>query len=343
MTRQLGDAEIDLARQEVRDWMKSRPDITAAHIAQHTTLSDSTVRAWIAGGFPGGHQVVDGILSAVRKAKAGDILGPGGREAVVLTDGDNSRVGKLANRGRFYATQTARRIFEVLEYCAENNTIGVATAAYGAGKTEAVREWQRRTAGKVVSNYFEFDEFASTNKVDLVRCMGRMYGIDTNVGSQNGGPVFRELCNRIRQNPGLLIFDQCETLRPRVCQVLRQIHDRTADAGVGMVMLAAPSLLERLVKMVDLGALASRVGIFAPLTGITRAEMAAIVKQEGITDMEESAFNLWYTATGGSMRRLMRSIDLLTAKHAGKRVTERTMEGVAGHLWGLNLGRAVAA
>ena len=88
------------------------------------------------------------------------------------------------------------------------------------------------------------------------------------------------------------------------------------------------------------GALTSRVGIFAPLTGITRAEMAAIVKQEGITDMEESAFDLWYKATGGSMRRLMRSIDLLTAKHAGKRVTERTMEGVAGHLWGLNLERA---
>jgi len=340
MVRQLTEAEIDAARQEVRSWLASRPDITAAHIAQHTTLSDSTVRAWIAGGFPGGRQVVEGIVSAVRKAKAGEILGPGGREAVVLTDGNPAAVRKLANCGKFYETQTARRIFEVLDYCAENSTIGVATADYGAGKTEAVREWQRRTAGKIVSNYFEFDEFAATNKVDVVRCMGRMYGIDTNVGSQNGGPVFRELCARIRQNPGLLIFDQCETLRPRVCQVLRQIHDRTADAGVGMVMLAAPILLARLVKMVDLGALASRVGIYAPLTGISRAEMAAIVKQEGITDLEESAFDLWYKATGGSMRRLIRALDLLKSKHAGKRVTEKTVEGVAGHLWGMNLGRA---
>lgn len=40
------------------------------------------------------------------------------------------------------------------------------------------------------------------------------------------------------------------------------------------------------------------------------------------------------------MRRLMRSIDLLKAKHAGKRVTETTLGGVAGHLWGMNIGAA---
>jgi len=89
--------------------------------------------------------------------------------------------------------------------------------------------------------------------------------------------------------------------------------DRTHEAGVGVVLLAAPILLQRMngSKLADLGALTSRVGVWAPLTGVSKQEMAAIVKQEGITDVEEAAFDLWWKATGGSMRRLMRAIDLL--------------------------------
>jgi hypothetical protein len=108
---------------------------------------------------------------------------------------------------------------------------------------------------------------------------------------------------------------------------------------VGVVLLSAPILLTRMnqSRIADLGALTSRVGIWAPLAGIQRAEMAAIVKQEGFTDIEESAFDLWWKATAGSMRRLMRALDLLKAKHAGKRITEKTIAGVAGHLWGMSL------
>jgi hypothetical protein len=108
---------------------------------------------------------------------------------------------------------------------------------------------------------------------------------------------------------------------------------------VGVVMLAAPILLARLMvgKMVDLGALTSRVGIWAPLSGLARGEMAAIVKQEGFEDVDAAGFDFWFKATAGSMRRLMRSIDLLRAKHAGRRITEKTVIGVAAHLWGMNV------
>jgi hypothetical protein len=68
--------------------------------------------------------------------------------------------------------------------------------------------------------------------------------------------------------------------------------------------------------------------------------MAAIVKQERFTDMDEGAFDLWFKATAGSMRRLMRSLDLLRARHDGKRIGEKTIAGVGGMLWGMNLGAA---
>jgi hypothetical protein len=342
MVRQVSDAEVSAAREEVRDWMKSRPDVTAAHIAQFTLLSDATVRAWIAGSFPGGRQVVDGIVSVVRKAKAGELLTPGGREAVVLMMDGDKPVRTVHRAGKFYETKTAKRIGEVLDYCSTQCVIGVVTADFGCGKSWAVKEWRRKNAGKVDATVFEFDEFSSHNKVDFVRVMSRTFGLAHQVGSQNGGLVFRDLCDYLRQNPCLMIFDQCETLRPRVCQVVRQLWDRTHDAGCGVVMLAAPILLQRLMsgKIIDLGALTSRVGIWAPLDGLTRQEMAAIVKQEGFLDVEEAAFDLWYRACAGSMRRLMRSLDLLRAKHQNKPIGEKTIAGVGGMLWGLSLGSA---
>ena len=342
MVTQLPEAVTNALREQAQAFLATRPDLGPADLAQHTTLAESTVRSFVRGAIPGGFEVAQKIRTVLEQARAGDILRPGGGEAVVLSEDATKRVRSLRRTGTFYETQTVRRIAEVLEYCVEQSTIGVVTADFGVGKTEAVKAWRRRNVGKAESTVFEFDEFSSTNKVDFVRGLARVFGVASEVGSQNGGLVFRDLCEYLRRYPQLLIFDQCETVRPRVCQVIRQIHDRTADAGVGVVMLAAPILLARLMagKMVDLGALTSRVGIWAPLSGLTRPEMAAIVKQEGFAEVDEAAFDLWVKATAGSMRRLMRAIDLLKARHAGKRVTEKTIAGVAGHLWGLNLEAA---
>jgi DNA transposition AAA+ family ATPase len=340
MVCQLPESVTSALRAEFTEFMKTRPDLGPADFCQYTTLAESTVRSFIRGDIPGGTEVVIEMRRVIAQAKAGDILAPrGAPESVYLTEDATRRVRKVARRGKFYETQTVKRIAETLDYCAEECAIGVITADFGVGKTEAVKDWRRRTAGKIESVVFEFDEFSSTNKVDFVRVMARQFGIADQVGSQNGGLVFRELCEYLRENPCLLIFDQCETLRPRVCQVIRQLHDRTHDAGVGVVMLAAPILLARLMagKMVDLGALTSRVGIWAALSGLTKAEMATIVKQEGFEDVDAAAFDLWWKACAGSMRRLMRSLDLLRAKHAGKRIGEKTVVGVAAHLWGMNV------
>jgi len=323
--------------------LASRPDLGPADIAQYTTLAESTVRVFLRGTIPGGREVVAEIERVIAQIKAGEILQPGGAEqAVVLLESGQRRERRVMRRNTFYETETARHIADVLDYAAAHCAIGVVTADFGVGKTEAVREWRRRTAGKVESLVFEFDEFSRCNAVDFVHCLGGVLGIECAPGSFNGGLVFRELCDRLRQQPCLLIFDQCETIRPRICQIIRELWDRTAEAGVGVVLLAAPILLARLSsgKMADLGALSSRVGVWAPLAGFSKEEMAAIVKQEGITDVDPEAFDLWWGATGGSMRRLLRAIDLLKAKHAGKRVTEKTVESVAGFLWGMKISRA---
>jgi DNA transposition AAA+ family ATPase len=346
MVRQESDNVTDRLRADVRSFLASRPDLGNPDLAAHSTLADHTVRSFVNGNIPGGHSVVSELRRVLDLAQAGDILQPGARNgaAVVVNDTTPERVRRVRKAGNFYQTQTVRRVAEVMDFCSEQCAIGVITADFGVGKSEAVAAWRKANAGKTDSLVLEFDQFSSRNIIDFICLLGAFFGVDRAGGSANGGKLFRDLCERLRKSPCLLIFDQAERVSLRILDLIRQIWDHTRDAGVGVVLLSAPVLLTRMTesRIADLGALTSRVGIWAPLAGVQRGEMAAIVKQEGFTDIEESAFDLWWKATGGSMRRLMRALDLLKAKHAGKRITEKTIAGVAGHLWGMVLSEGAA-
>jgi DNA transposition AAA+ family ATPase len=317
--------------------LQSRPDLSTADIAAHTALGTSTVTKFFSGWQPGTERIVREVERVLNLAEQGEILQPGGGRALMVMEQREPKRRVTSKRG-FYQTETVRRVAEVIEYCREEAAIGVVTADYGVGKTEAVSAWRRgpgRTADVVV---FEFDEFTASNKVSFISSLAEAMGLsDSRCGLADGARVFRTVVEELRAHPHVLIFDQCELCRPRVCQVIRQLWDHARDAGVGIVLLGAPVMLQRLKTMRDLGALESRVGVYAPLAGVSKPEMAAIVKAEGITDVEDEAFNLWWRATGGSMRRLMATLDLLKGKHAGKRITERTIGGLAGHLWGLKV------
>jgi DNA transposition AAA+ family ATPase len=345
MTRQVSDAVCDELREKCRQFFSSRPDLSAIDLAQHTRLADSTVRSFVNGNIPGGREVIREVHRVLKLAQEGEILQPGAEKAIVLPAERSQRIIRLPRRRHFYETQTVRRVAEILDYCVENCAIGVITAAFGAGKTEAVNAWRRGRGRKNESLMFEFDIFSSSNKVDLVQQLAKMLDLEPAPGTQSAGKVFRAVCEALQERPCLLIFDQVESVRPRVLQVLRQIWDRTREYGVGMVLLSAPILLARMrdSRMTDLGALTSRVGVWAPLGGVTKEEMAAIVKREGITEIDEEAFNLWWRATGGSMRRLMAGVELLRAKHGGRCVTEKTVSGLAAHLWGATIAAGAAA
>jgi len=345
MVRQMPEEVCEGLRGELRELLHSRPDITMLDLTHHTTLSDSAGKSFLNGHVPGGRQVIGEFRRVLELVKGGEILPPGGRNgAIVIHEEQPARVRRIAKRHNFFQTETVRKVAEVLDYCVENCTIGVITGDYGVGKSEAVRAW-RQERPKVESMVFEFSEFTCSDKVQCIRELAEMLGLNPPPGSQTGGRIFRAVCERLHEAPCLLILDQCENCRARIFQVIRQIHDRTHEAGVGVVLLSAPILLTRMTvsRMTDLGALTSRVGVWAPLNGLSRAEMAAILKREGITEVDEGAFDLWWQYTSGSMRRLMRALDLLAAKHAGKRVTEKTIAGLAGHLWGATNTAAAAA
>jgi DNA transposition AAA+ family ATPase len=320
-------------------FLRSRPDLSAGDLAAHTTLGPSTVRNFLAGSQPETERIASELTLLFQRIEAGEVLTPGASSSqpLTITEEHPERVRRVARRREFYEIETVRRVAQVLDYCHEQAAIGVITGDFGVGKTEAVSSWRQGAGRRVESLIIEFNEFTRGHKIAFLQELAEALGLPSVCGSQTAGRVFRLVCEHLALHPCLLIFDQCDTVRTPVFQVIRQIWDHTRHAGVGIVLLSAPVLLNRLRSsgLQDLGALTSRIGVWAPLAGVSRAEMAAIVKQEGITDVDEDAFDLWYRATEGSMRRLMAAIDLVKTKHQGKRITPKTIAGVAGHLWGM--------
>ena len=326
-------------RERLAELMRVRPDLTFADLAAHMAIGYSTLKNYAKGTGPPTERVEAEVTRVLDMIEQGDALQPGGDQVVSIMEQRPERVRRVACRNHFYQTEFVRRVAQVMTYCYDQAAIGLITADYGAGKTEAARAWRRSEGRDVDAILIEFDEFTAANRIAVMQAIAEALGIPSFCASNDGARLFRAVVAALRARPALLIFDQCELCRPRILQVLRQIWDRTRDVGVGLVLLAAPVLLVRLKasRMQDLGALASRIGVVAPLTGISREEMAAIVKQEGVTTMTDAAFNLWWRFCVGSMRRINASLNLLKTKHAGKEITEKTIAGVAEHLWGMQI------
>jgi type II secretory pathway predicted ATPase ExeA len=317
--------------QEIHELLRERPDIPAHILGSYTRCSASSVRHVLSGAKPMGPTVARELQRVVCLVKRGEILRP--------AQDENSVDGRRARS--FYLTESCRKIGQVLTFCAENAKIGVISGEYGIGKSEGVQFWRTHAGANIPSLNFEMSEFSARNIVDFISQLGELFDLPSNRARGRGGKIFRQICDSLCDEPLLLIFDQVEAVAPRVLQVIRQLWDHTRHAGVGIVLLGAPLLVERMrdTRMRDAGALASRVGIWTALRGISREEAADIIRQEGIGAIDDAAFTLLWRAAGGSMRRLMGVTDLLRAKHAGKAVTEKTLAGVAGHLWGIDWGK----
>jgi hypothetical protein len=118
MKRELTDEVCNAARERLRRLLAVRPDLRAEDLAQYTTLAACTVRLWLSGGMPGGHEVVGQMERVAELVESGEALAPGGRpEAVVLSEDTAKRVGRVSRHGAFYETQTVRRVGDVCDYC----------------------------------------------------------------------------------------------------------------------------------------------------------------------------------------------------------------------------------
>ena len=184
MVRQVSDDVCEPLRADLKAFLATRPDLGNPDLAAHTTLADHTVRSFVNGNIPGGNEVVSQLRHVLDLAQAGAILQPGVRNgATVLSDATPERVRRVRKAANFYQTQTVRRVAEVMDFCAEQSAIGVITADFGAGKSEAVAAWRKANAGKTDSLVLEFDQIRSRNIIDFICLLGAFFGVDRAGGS----------------------------------------------------------------------------------------------------------------------------------------------------------------
>jgi type II secretory pathway predicted ATPase ExeA len=321
------------------DTLARIPGLTIDAIAAHTTLQPSSVRNWRLGINSETATVREQISRALDLADNGDILTPPDARGLVV-EGE-SRPKRVKRQSKVYMTETLRKACKLIDICAEQASIGVATGYYGAGKTWAIEHWRKQQANArtgVESAVIELDVYTAGNTVTFIEELARQLGLAVRpAGPAGGHRVFRDVVEHLRSEPCVLIFDQCEAIKPRVLQVVRQLWDRTNDAGVGVAIFAAPILREKMLhsRMQDLGALTSRVTVWTGLAGLLRHEMADILKQEGVAEIDDPAFELWWKAIRGSMRVFFDMLRLIQTKHQGRRITEKTITDLAGYRLGI--------
>ena len=318
--------------------VKERLGLNAHDGALYTDFAWSTVQRYLAGDLKETERIREQMERFLARVKRGEIRGKLQENVVQITAGRRASRRPAQRQRRTYEIEMMRRVWSAIDLCVENDSLGLITADFGTGKTHAAQAWRARNLD-LESTYFEFDDFTATSKYDFISALASHLGVDDRVTQYTATRAFQAIVNRLRNEPAALIFDQCEMVRVRVLQIIRQLWDRTHDEGTAVVLLSAPQLLHRLERgrAGDLGALRSRIGAWVQLHGVRREEMAGILKAEGLTTVNDAAFDLWYRAINGSMRHLMESIDLLVARHKGKKIGQRTVIDVCRSLMGISI------
>lgn len=326
----------------VKDARERDPNFTLDGLANLTSFTASSMRNWFNGlntESPKLQAEVTAALNRYENGEASISRGSAGLPGLTLDEIREPRAeARMRKRGNLYPIPLTQDIFTFLEYCSELAVIGVMTLDFQAGKTTGLKAWIEEHAKD--SEFFEFDSFTGSSRCAFVKELGRGLGVDMRAGTTSAADNFRRLVEHLRQHPRLLILDQCEHLSESVFQVIRQIWDRTSDEGVGIAIVGAPVLRERMLRSRSraLGAIAARVAVWARPAGISRKTMAGIVKAEGFKNVDEDAFVLWYRGVQYCIGRLMRSIALL--KHNGEsHITRDVITGMSSYLWGMDVER----
>lgn len=322
----------------IRHLQIGNAELTPSLIADHVGVTRSSVQRWMNGHLKSA--AMDASVSTfIGRVEGGEIsLSPIPRGALRVEDIVDLAPRPAARRQgprMHYELEITRRVWKALDYCHDESKIVFVDAVFGGGKTHAIREWIRARKANVVR--LEFNQFIISNRKCFIARLARALGLEARgIASWAGDQLFQAVIDRLNAEPALLIFDQAEGAREPVLQVIRQIWDHTHESGVGVAIFAQKTLYERLRcgSGREVGALTSRIGLWARLDGITYREMVDVLRQEGFKDIDERALMSMWKGVASSTRVLFNAIEMLRAKHKGSAVREGDVDKLIATLRG---------
>jgi hypothetical protein len=224
----------------------------------------------------------------------------------------------------FRLTRCAKQIIKDATASRDGHAIGLCVGTMGIGKSEAIREFQKRTEGDGKPPVEYVYCRISTNLPSLIHDIAEQMGI---IGREKGGDparLHKRIAQRLKAHPLFLIFDEADSLNRRCLDFVRNLND---ESGAGSLLVGRPALLktisdgvswqtlndqekERLVRDGPLAPFVDRV-FFSMLPGLSDGEVVEVcedVLKARLT--EESIAKLLYYV-GSSFRLLGKVIGKL--------------------------------
>jgi hypothetical protein len=242
---------------------------------------------------------------------------------------------------QFRETRCARAIFKYATAARDGHAIGLLVGSMGFGKTEAMREFQRRTDrdGKPPVEYIYCR--ITSNLPALINDVAERLGI---IGRDKGGDpatLHRRIADRLKSKPLFLMFDEADYLNRRCLDFIRNLNDET---GAGILLIGRPTLLktikdgvswttldddekERLVRDGPLAPFVDRI-FFAVLPGLSDAEVVEITEDVLKARLDEEAISQLLFYVGPNFRILSKMIGKLRdiRLRAGAKIDKQMIE-----------------
>jgi len=252
----------------------------------------------------------------------------------------------------FRETRTAKAVLKHAAAARDAHAIGLLVGSMGFGKTEALREFQRRTEddGKAPTQYFYCR--VSTNLPALINEIAERIGL---IGPDRGGDPARlhaRIAARLKSRPLFLIFDEADYLNRRCLDFIRNLND---ESGAGSLLVGRPALLktiregvtwttlndeekERLVREGPLAPFVDRL-FFSALPGLSDEECVEIAEDVLKAQLSEEAISKLLFYVGPNFRLLSKIIGKLRdiRLRAGKKIEKGMVEAAWLKLQNLDL------
>jgi DNA transposition AAA+ family ATPase len=281
----------DQLRQHVQKLVAEKL-VTVSALARDVGYSHAAISQWLSGTYKANPQSIHAAMEGfLKRFETGDV--------------------------GFIPTETATTVFDACETACEEGEIAIVMGDPGVGKTEALKEFQRRFNAPPPKSKIEKEVQAHTDPrpvrrviyypvifrmrpKTLLQELARQLNV---AATGTAAEIAGRLIDSIRRTPTLLVIDEADHLDVPSLESLRHLHDQT---GVGLV-LAGTKKLELLFtgggqRSVELAQLYSRVGYRVEVHGCTTNELKTILTQAFGGEVRDDVIHEFSERCGSSMR-----------------------------------------
>jgi len=232
--------------------------------------------------------------------------------------------------GLFCSTTPAKLIWEVLQFCDEQQDMGIAVGPAGIGKTETCNEYKRKNRGTV----FITADIATRSVGSVLGLLAKKVG--GTLRSNSNSNLLHKVIDRLKNSKRLILVDEAHFLTWEAFEVIRKIHD---CAKVGVVYVGMERLYDQMrggeKRAMLFDQIHSRIAIRRDDIKIKKSDVRMIADNTH-PGLDKACINyLFSKAQGkGKLRAVSKILKLAVKMHAefGKPVNLTLLEQAAGFL-----------